>query len=588
MRHLKKWSCGLALAGAAIALALGFPPAAAQDADQPEIHTGFTEKRAVHAKSFMIAAANPHAAAAGRDILKRGGSAVDAAIAAALVLGLVEPQASGPGGGGYLMHWSARDRHVDGYDGRVAAPAAAGPDRFLGPDGKPRDRDDVNMGGIPVGVPGQIRLFAAAHAKHGKLPWKDLFQPAIALAEKGFAVSPRLNMQARHARRKLTHPATRAYFLTPDGDAWPVGHVLVNKPYAAMLHAVAERGADAFYSGAIANDIAAAVSTAPENPSPLAASDLAGYQAKERRPVCTRYRGYRVCGMAPSTTGGITVAMILGMLEHFDMAALGPDSAEAVHLFLEVSRLAYADRARYIADPDFVSVPQAGLLDPGYLAERAALIRPDTAMTKARAGDPPMKKAMLYAPDDSPEPPSTTHLSVVDAAGNAVSLTTSIGRGFGAGILVHGFLLNDHLISFAFRPESKSGPVANRVEGGKRPRSSQSPTLVFGPDGKLALVVGSPGGTRIIDYVAETLVAALDWKMDIQAAVSLPHFVDTGKTAELEKGTPATRFRDALEARGHKVKVTHLTSGLHAIAVLPDGTLVGAADPRREGVALGE
>ncbi|MGD8809969.1 MAG: gamma-glutamyltransferase, partial [Gammaproteobacteria bacterium] len=299
-----------------------------------------------------------------------------------------------------------------------------------------------------------------------------------------------------------------------------------------------------------------AVSAAPENPSPMAASDLSAYTVKHRAPVCSFYRRHRVCGIAPSSTGGITVAMILGMLERFDLAALGPDSAQAVHLFLEASRLAYADRNRYIGDPDFVRVPEAGLLDPGYLAGRAALIRRDAAMAKARAGDPPMKKAGLYAPDTSPEGPSTTHLSVVDAAGNAVSLTTSIGRGFGSGILVHGFLLNDTMVSFAFRPEIRGRPVANRVEGGKRPRSSQAPTMVFRPDGGLALVLGSPGGTRIIDYVAETLVAALDWKMDIQAAVSLPHFVDMGKVAELEKDTPATGFRDALEALGHKVRIS--------------------------------
>lgn len=563
-------------------------PAPAQDSEQPEIHTGFAEKQAVRAKSFMIAAANPHAAEAGRDILARGGSAVDAAIAAALVLGLVEPQASGPGGGGYLMHWTADGKRIDAYDGRETAPAAVGPDFFLGGDGRPLGRNEVAMGGKSAGVPGQMRLFAAAHAKHGKLPWKALFQPAIALAEQGFAVSPRLNQQVHYSRTKLRHPAARAYFLDPAGDAWPAGHILVNKPLAAMLRAVAEGGADAFYTGAVAADIADAVSTAPQQPSPMTPSDLAAYRAKPRPPVCVSYRRHEVCGMGPSTTGGLTVAMMLRMLEPFDMAGLGAGSPEAVHLFLEASKLAHADRNRYIADPDFAAVPAAGLLDPGYLAARAGLIRRDAAIAKPEAGEPPMKKTMDYAPDDAPESPSTTHLSVVDAAGNAVSLTTSIGRAFGSGIFVRGFLLNGNLTSFAFRPESKGKPVANRAEAGKRPRSSMAPALVFRPDGSLRLAIGSPGGTHIIGYVAQALVAVLDWNMDIQAAISLPHFAALTAKAELEKDTAAVRFKSALEAKGHKVSVLHLTSGLHGIEVMPDGTLMGGADPRREGVALGE
>jgi len=562
-------------------------PALAQETEQPEIHTGFTQKQAVTAKSFMIAAANPHAAEAGRDILRSGGAAVDAAIAAALVLGLVEPQASGPGGGGYLMHWSAAAKQVDGYDGREAAPAAVHPDFFLGLDGKPLDREDLHRGGKSAGVPGQFRLFALAHAKHGKLPWKALFQPAIALAEKGFAVSPRLHKQIQFSRTKLKHPATRAYFLDAEGEAWPVGHLLMNKPLAAMLRAVAEGGADAFYSGAIANGIAEAVTTAPQHPSPMTSADLAAYQAKPRPPVCAPYRGHRVCGMGPSTTGGLTVAMTLRMLEPFDMAALGPDSVEAVHLFMEASKLAHADRGVYMADPDFAAVPQAGLLDPGYLAARAGLIRRDAAIARPQAGEPPMKRAN-YAPDDAPESPSTTHLSVIDAAGNAVALTASIGRGFGSGILVHGFLLNDHLISFAFRPESRGTPVANRAEAGKRPRSSMSPTLVFRPDGSLRLTIGSPGGVFICGYVAQALVAMLDWNLDIQAALAMPHVAARSAWVELEKDTSATRFQDALEAKGHKVKIVHMTSGLHGIEVLPDGTLVGGADPRREGMALGD
>jgi gamma-glutamyltranspeptidase/glutathione hydrolase len=572
----------LALSGALIA------PSLAVAQSEPEIHTGTVRKQTVHSKRFMIAAANPHAAIAGTDILRRGGSAVDAAIAAALVLGLVEPQSSGAGGGGFLLHRSAKTKNIDSIDGREIAPSSVKPDHFLEADGRPVSRRAAHFGGRTVGVPGQIRLFAMAHAKHGTLPWKDLFQPAIALAEAGFAISPRLYKQVKHRRKKLKDPAARAYFLDADGNALPVGHKLVNKALAATLRRIANEGPDAFYTGAIARDIANAVSNATQFPSPMTMADIAAYRADARRPACIGYRGHRVCGMGPSSTGGLTVAMTLGMLAHFDMAALGPDSPEAVHLFMEASKLAFADRSKYIADPAFVRVPEAGLLDAAYLARRAALIRADVAMGKPKAGEPPMRKAMLLAPDESPEPPSTTHLSVVDADGNAVSLTTSIGRGFGSGIMVRGFLLNDHMISFAFRPEIRGRMVANRCEPGKRPRSSMSPTIVTGPDGRLRLVVGSPGGIRIPGYVAQALVAVIDWKMDIQAALSQPHFAARGKHAELEKDTPATRFEDPLEDFGHSVRIRTLTSGLHGIEIMPDGTLTGGADPRREGMAMGE
>ncbi|MCG8546679.1 MAG: gamma-glutamyltransferase [Alphaproteobacteria bacterium] len=578
----------------AIALAFGMmllAPAAAQAQAQPEIHTGFTEKQAVRAKSFMIAAANPHAARAGRDILRQGGSAIDAAIAAALVLTLVEPQSSGIGGGSYLLHWSHGKQRIDSYDGRSAAPAAIKPDHFLEGDGRPVSRRAAHFGGRTVGVPGQLRTFAMAHKAHGKLPWKALFAPVIALAEQGFAVSPRLHKQTKDKQDRLRDPATRAYFLDGDGEAWPVGHILVNKALAQTLRTIAESGADAFYTGAIAKDIADAVTNAPEHPSPMTRDDLADYHVPERPAVCSPYRGHRICGMGPSSTGGITVAMTLAMLERFDMAALGPDSAEAVHLFVEASRLAYADRTRYIGDPAFVNVPQRGLLDPAYLSYRSEKIDPKKAMYRTLPGDPAYDKAMGSAPRhaaiDVPESPSTTHLSVVDADGNAVALTTTIGRGFGSGIMVRGFLLNNDLLAFAFRPEKNGAPVANRPEGGKRPRSSMAPTLVFAPDGRLRIVVGSPGGVRIISYVAKTLVAMLDWKMDVQAAISLPNFGARTRTAELERDTNAARFRDPLETMGHKVKVRHLTSGLHGIEITQDG-LIGGADPRREGVVLGD
>ncbi len=562
-------------------------PMAARAQAQPEMHTGFTPKKAVHAKSFMISAANSHAVRAGYDILKRGGSAIDAAIAASLVLGLVEAQSSGIGGGGYLLHWSARDRRVDSYDGRSRAPAAVRPDHFLEADGTPVRRRAAHFGGRTVGVPGVPRLLELAHRRHGKLPWKDLFQPAIQLAEKGFAVSPRMHKQINRNRKRLREPAARAYLLDSNGEAWPAGHRLVNRAFAATLRTLAAHGADAFYTGPIAQDIAKAVTQAVVHPAPMTIEDVRSYRAVWNAPACVTYRRHRVCGGGPSTTGGITLGMTLALLEPFDLRALGANSPDAVHLFIEASRLAFADRTHYIADPAFVSVPVSGLLDRGYLARRAQRINSKEAMLRPGPGTPPMKKAMRTAPGDESEPPSTSHLSVVDAAGNAVSFTTSIGRGFGSGIMVRGFLLNDDLIAFAFRPTKNGDPVANRPEGGKRPRSSMSPTLVFRPDGTLRLVVGSPGGIRIIGYVAKTVVAVLDWDMDIQSATELPHFASRTKRAELEKNTKAERFQDALEAKGHRVKVRHLTSGLHGIEVTKKG-LVGGADPRREGVVMGD
>lgn len=581
----------LALSGAVAATAasgMDSPARAAQEYRQPEIHTGITRKLAVKSDDYMISAANPHAAIAGTDMLRRGGSAIDAAIAASLVLGLVEPQSSGMGGGGFLLHWSAADKVVDTYDGRESAPSSVGPDHFMLPSGRAATRDEAHFGGRSVGVPGQIAIFAAAHKKHGKLPWKELFQPAIELAEKGFAVSPRLHKQVDYRRKKLKHPATRAYLLDPDGEAWPVGHILVNKELANTLRIIAEEGAEGFYKGEIAADIADAVTNAPEYPSPMSAADVAAYVPHQRPPVCVTYRLHRVCGMGPSSTGGLTVGMILGMLRQYDMRKLGRESAEAVHLFMEASKLAFADRNKYIADPDFVRVPIAGMLDPKYLARRARLINPDVTIGKAKAGKPPMRRAQLLAPDEAPEPPSTTHLSIVDADGNAVSLTSSIGRGFGAGILVRGFLLNDHLISFAFKPMYKDNLVANRCEPGKRPRSSMSPTLIFRPDGTLRIVVGSPGGLRIIGYVAQAVVASVDWNMDIQDVMSMPHFGSHSRYAELEKDTPMVGHKHALEEKGHRVKVRRMTSGLHGIEIMADGTLRGGADPRREGIAMGE
>jgi gamma-glutamyltranspeptidase/glutathione hydrolase len=535
---------------------------------------------------FMVAAANPHAVEAGIAILEAGGSAVDAAVAVQAVLGLVEPQSSGIGGGAFMLYFDAASGEIESFDGRETAPAAATPALFLTGTGAKMKFWDAVVGGRSVGVPGAMRMLELAHSKHGKLPWARLFESAIRLAEKGFAVSPRLKEMIAGDKHLQRYPSTAAYFHTAAGEPLPVGHILKNPEYAATLRAVAEGGADAFYKGAIARDIVAALRGAADNPGLLDEADLAGYEAKVRPPVCVTYRAHKVCGMGPPSSGGLTVGMILGILQNFDMSGLAHGSVETEHLFIEAARLAYADRGLYMADSDFVSVPVAGLLDPGYLARRAALIDGGQTMGKAAAGTPPEKKTERRAPDNALEIPSTSHFSIVDAAGSAVSMTTSIESAFGSRLMVRGFLLNNQLTDFSFRPEEDGKPVANRVEPGKRPRSSMAPTIVLGPDGALRLVTGSPGGSRIINYSARSVMAVLDWKMDPQAAVSRPHVISRNGTVDLEDATEAQELKAALEARGHEVTVRDLTSGLHAI-LTQDGKLYGGADPRREGVVAG-
>ncbi len=542
--------------------------------------------RADAARSFMVAAANPHAVAAGVGILEAGGGAVDAAVAVQLVLGLVEPQSSGIGGGAFMLYFDAADRNVISFDGRETAPAAATPGLFLDAGGARMKFWDAVVGGRSVGVPGVLRMLELAHREHGKLPWPALFETAIRLADNGFSVSPRLSELIAGDEHLTRYPATRAYFHTAAGDPLPVGHILKNPEYAATLRAIAAGGADAFYRGAIGRDIVAAVRGAADNPGLLSTEDLAGYRAKIRPPVCIAYRGGRVCGMGPPSSGGLTVAMILGLLERFPMAELAAGSAAAEHLFIEAGRLAYADRALYMADSDFVNVPVAGLLDPEYLARRSGAIAADRSMGTAAAGSPPERKTERLAPDGALEIPSTSHFSIVDGDGNAVSMTTSIESAFGSRLMVRGFLLNNQLTDFSFAPDADGTPVANRVEPRKRPRSSMAPTIVLNPDRTLRLVTGSPGGSRIINYTARSVMAVLDWNLDPQVAVSRPHVVSRNGTVDLEEGTAAAGLKTALEARGHEVRVRELTSGLHAILV-SGGTLTGGADPRREGTVAG-
>ena len=536
--------------------------------------------------AFMVAAANPHAVAAGVDILAAGGSAVDAAIAVQMVLGLVEPQSSGIGGGAFMLYFDAAERNVISFDGRETAPAAATPGLFLDRAGAKMKFWDAVVGGRSVGAPGVLRMLELAHRDHGTLPWSGLFEPAIRLAESGFAVSPRLSALIADDEHLKRYPATSAYFHTAEGEPLPAGHLLRNPAYAATLREIAAGGADAFYEGGIARDIVAAVRGAKDNPGLLDESDLAAYRAKIRPPVCVAYRGSSVCGMGPPSSGGLTVGMILGILDRFPVAGLRPGSVEAEHLFIEAARLAYADRALYMADADFVDVPVAGLLDTEYLARRGRLIAATKSMGTAAAGAPPERKTELRAPDGALEMPSTSHFSIVDRQGNAVAMTTSVESAFGSRLMVRGFLLNNQLTDFSFAPEEDGKPVANRVEAGKRPRSSMAPTIVLNPDRTLRLVTGSPGGSRIINYAARSVMAMLDWKMDPQSAAARPHVVSRNGTVDLEAGTAAESLKAALEARGHEVRVRDLTSGLHSILV-SGGILYGGADPRREGTVAG-
>jgi gamma-glutamyltranspeptidase / glutathione hydrolase len=554
---------------------------------EPEASSAIREKGPVTAKKHMIAAANPLAAEAGRTILRKGGSAVDAAIAAQMVLNLVEPQSSGIGGGGFLMHFAAESGEIAAYDGRETAPAASSPDMFLNAGGEPLKFYDAVVGGLSVGVPGLLRMLETAHRDHGRLPWSTLFEPAIEMAENGFLVSERLHTLIAKDKYLKTYDGAAGYFYDSAGDPLPVGHRLINKDLAATFRAVAKDGAEAFYIGDIAADIAITVRGATDNPGRMYRADLAAYKAVKREPVCLFYREWLVCGMPPPSSGGITTLQILGLLQNVDLSEMAPNSVEPVHLISEASRLAFADRNTYIADPDFIPVPTAGMLDPGYLDLRAQDISPDDSMGPAFPGMPGVAGAWRLAPDSSTGGISTTHMSVIDADGNAVSMTTSIESAFGSRLMVRGFLLNNQLTDFSFLPIKDGAPVANSAAPGKRPRSSMAPTLVFGPDGKVVLAVGSPGGSRIIGYVAKTLIAALDWNMDIQSAIDLPHFVNRNGRTDLEKGTHIEALVKSLEGLGHEIGVRDLTSGLHGISAGADG-LRGGADPRREGVALGD
>jgi gamma-glutamyltranspeptidase/glutathione hydrolase len=535
---------------------------------------------------WMVSAANPYAVEAGAKILAQGGSAADAMVAVQSVLGLVEPQSSGIGGGGFLIWFDAVSGQITTLDGRETSSRHVTPQLFQDESGQPLKFFDAVVGGRSVGVPGTPALMLSAHKRWGKLDWSALFQPGINLARTGFKVSPRLSMLvARDAKRLTRFERTSTYFY-PDGKPIKVGNILKNLSYAETLRAIASDKGRSFYEGEIAKDIVGTVQAAASNPGHLDLIDLAEYRVKERSAVCVAYRDLDVCGMGPPSSGGLAVGQILGMLESYDLKKMGPNSPDAWRLIGDASRLAFADRGRYVADSDFISVPVEGLLDKKYLKNRATLLNQKKALETASPGNPSSNTAHSFADDESIELLSTSHISIVDQYGNALSMTTTIENAFGSRLMTRGgFLLNNEMTDFSFRAVKDGLPIANRVEPGKRPRSSMAPTIIL-RNSKPYLVIGSPGGSRIIGYVAKAIIAFVDWGMTVQQAVSMPHLINRFGTFDLELNTKAEMMEDPLSFAGFKVKLRGLNSGLHAIAVYKN-RLEGGADPRREGIAYG-
>ena len=572
----------------AIALGLPLSDSFASEAVKadiiPEAASGLSGIKHAVSTKHMVVTANPHATDAAQKILSWGGTAADAAIAAQLVLGLVEPQSSGIGGGAFVLHWNNESKKLTSWDGRETAPAAVTSQHFMQGE-EPMGFFDAVIGGHSVGTPGVVALLEALHAKHGSLPWTSLFQPAISLARTGFELSPRLHELLVNMPKVAVNPDITQYFFEDDGKTpKAIGTLLKNPAYADTLAHIAKQGAKEFYNGKIARDVVNAVASDPNRPGKLSIDDFKGYAAKQREPVCGTFRQYRVCGMGPPSSGGTTVAALLGTLQH--IANADTPAADQAHFFAEASRLAFADRNQFIGDPDYVKVPTAGLIEAGYLKQRSSLISAKGSLPKATAGNPPGSEALGYITTGSPELPSTSHFSIVDDYGNVVSMTTSIETAFGSRIMVGGFLLNNQLTDFSFNPANDSGLVANRVQGGKRPRSSMSPTIVFEGD-KPRLVIGSPGGSRIIDYVARSIWDILENGMPVAQAIAAPHIVHMGRQLELEAGRADPELIKHLQALGHNVASKPQTSGLHAIWIA-DQFLEGGADPRREGTIKGE
>ena len=551
----------------------------------PEIGTGFYAKEEVTSKDFMVATANKHASQAAKMILEKGGSAVDAAIAAQLMLNLVEPQSSGIGGGAFLLVFDPTTKQLKSYDGRETAPAAVTERLFLRDDGSALGFGEAVRSGRSIGVPGLVAVLEKVHKAHGRLPFHQLFDPTIQLAEQGFAVSRRLHLMLKRKGSAFFNKEAQVLFFDEAGTARAEGWILKNTALAHSLSLLAEKGASGFYTGPLAREIVKTAKAAPTVPSAMTLNDLARYKAVERQPVCGIYQAYKICGMGPPSSGGMTTAMILGVLDEFD---LGKGlSVEALHLIGEAEKLAFADRNRYMADADFVPQPH-GLLDPAYLAKRRALIDPKKAMAKAAPGNPPLLKKSDFGQDGTVELGGTSHISIVDKDGMVISMTSSIEGAFGSGQMVQGFLLNNQLTDFSFRPKDDNGVlIANRVAPLKRPRSSMAPTIVFDRQGQPIIIVGSPGGSRIISFVVKSLIAHINWGMGPQEAVSLLNFGSRNGPFELENRPKSASLKAALEALGQKVKLGVMTSGVQMIVRDDDG-FRGGTDPRREGVVLGE
>lgn len=550
---------------------------------EPEAATGLNQKQAVHGTEYMVVAANPYASWAGKQIIEKGGSAIDAAVAIQAMLSLVEPQSSGIGGGAFILYWDNENKQLHTYDGRETAPASANAFTFI-KEGKPMKWRDAVVGGLSVGVPGVLKALEMAHKEFGVLEWELLFEDTIKTSREGFVVSERLerliNLDIHPALNNFVE--TQNYF-KPNGFAIKQGQLLQNSLYAKALLGIAKQGADYFYSGPLAEKIAKATRLSPINPGNMQASDLNNYQAKKRTPICGFYREHKICGMAPPSSGGINVYQILKSLERFDLSKYAFGSTEFIHLFAQSSALAFADRSMYIADSDFTQLAPVALINPSYIKRRSNLIEIDKPFEKAKEGKPYLTASL--GKDNAFELPSTSHISIIDKQGNAVSMTTSIEFMFGSGVMVEGFLLNNQLTDFSLSPSVNGRPVLNRVEPNKRPRSSMSPTMVFDKDNNLKLILGSPGGSRIINYVAQTIIGVIDYGMDVQQAINFPRITNRNDYTALEKGSSLEKLKPSLEALGHQVQIRDLNSGIHAIQI-KGKTLVGGADPRREGMAV--
>ncbi|NWG72513.1 MAG: gamma-glutamyltransferase [Parvularculaceae bacterium] len=601
MRRLAAFVLALALAacaredsvaqGAAASVSAALSTTAPSPAASGAANRNWTKGR------YFISAANPYAVEAGEEILKRGGTAVDAAIAVQAVLGLVEPQSSGLGGGAFMLHYDPASGALEAYDGREVAPMSATPDRFMLANGEPMNFMDAVAGGLSVGVPGVVRMLEYAHQEHGSMDWRDLLAPARRLSTDGFKVSPRLNGLLQKVTRLKELPTAADYFYDKDGSPRPVGYVLKNPEYAETLRILGEEGPGAFYRGQIAREIVEAVNGAP-NPGGMTELDILSYTAVKREPVCGPYRTLKVCSMPPPSSGGVTLLQMLSLLQNFDLKAAGPNSVEAIHLIFETSRLAYADRNQYLADQDKAAAGGGltveevidGLLNTEYLKARSGLIDRSAAATSVSAGDPsPFVKSgaakwKALAPSLSPDPPSTSHFVVVDGEGRVVSMTTTVEFAFGSHLMAGGMILNNQLTDFSFLPERNGVPVANAVAPGKRPRSSMTPLVVFDGEGRLRAALGSPGGPAIIGYVAKTLIGVVDWGMSMQAAIDAPNIVYPRGAPIVETNGLEAGVLEGLSRLGHQVTQRELESGVHGFSVRPDGSFDGGADRRREGV----